>query len=87
MSAGWWGDKKPVMCDCGRVSYLTSDQIIEADWMVWDGNHLCECGGDVCGCGYCESILRGLMSGCRDGDELNLAVSGPVEWSPERGFA
>lgn len=85
-AAGWWGDKRRVLCDCGRVSYLTADQIAAAGWECWGGNFLCECGGDVCPCGYCNSILAGLEAGVRDGEALGLAVAGPVEWSPGKGF-
>lgn len=86
-AAGWCGDKVRVMCDCGRVHRLTRDQIMEADEACWSGNYLCECGGDVCPCGYCNSILAGLDAGVRDGEALGLAHPGPVVWSPLTGFA
>lgn len=86
-AAGWCGDKVRVMCDCGRVSLLTRDQIIAADWACWDGNYLCSCGGDVCGCGYCSSVLAGLEAGERGGAALGLAHDGVVVWSADRGFA
>lgn len=74
------------MCDCGKVHALSGDQIVSADWECWAGNYLCECGGDVCGCGYCQSILAGLDAGEREGEALGLAQSGPVVWSALSGF-
>lgn len=85
-AAGWCGDKVPMLCDCGRVHLLTEEQRIEADWACWGGNFLCECGGDVCDCGYCDSILAGLFAGVRDGAALGLAVAGPVKWSSVSGW-
>lgn len=85
-AAGWCGDKVRVLCDCGRVHRLTHDQIIAADWECWAGNYLCECGGDVCPCGYCAGILAGLDAGERDGGALGLQKPGPVVWSEVRGF-
>ncbi|KXB31744.1 hypothetical protein AT959_05160 [Dechloromonas denitrificans] len=83
--AGWCGDKMPCLCnDCLRVVMLTVDECIQqADD---SGMIPCECGGDVCPCGYCDSILAGLVAGVRDGEALGLAVAGPVEWSPGKGF-
>lgn len=86
-AAGWCGDKVRALCDCGRVNLVTHDQILEADDAVWDGNHLCACGGDVCVCGYCNGILAGLDAGIRDREALGLSGSGPVEWSERGGFA
>jgi hypothetical protein len=83
-AAGWDGDKLPCCCGlCLRVVRLTKDQMLEVQ--DDNGEIICaDCGGDVCWCGYCQHIARGLLSGVRDRDALGLQGAGDISWN-ERG--
>lgn len=49
-----------------------------------DGDELCECGGDFCGCGSCQNLYRKLIKGQRKASELGTNTD-IWRWSSERG--
>jgi len=63
--------------DCLRVVPFTMAGHIE-------GTEKCVCGGEFCGCGECQSVIRALKKGHRD--KRSLGISGVVvSWSPAEG--
>ena len=72
----------PALCQsCLRIVVIEQEKHDSGDDMA------CECGGQVCGCGYCMMTYALLLNGCRDKDELGL--QGPdveFEWSPHGGL-
>lgn len=62
---------------CLRESRWTSYEEAAAD-------KLCECGGEICPCASCLSVLEALKAGKRTAAELGTK-SDVGEWSPERG--
>ena len=72
----------PALCqDCLRIV------IIEVAKHDRGDDRACECGGQVCGCGYCMMIYARLLNGCRDKEQL--AMEGPdvkFEWTPFGGL-
>lgn len=50
--------KRYVCQDCLGVHLLTHAEVMRADERNGDGNKLCPCGGDVCGCSFCTGLSR-----------------------------
>jgi len=43
--------------DCLKVHEFEPDHVSKADEENGDGNRLCDCGGDVCGCTGCVDMI------------------------------
>ena len=69
----------PVICqDCLKVvDYTEQRHAVE---------ELCECGGEFCGCGGCQTGARKLLLGNRNAQDIGLQEGFEIlDWSPEKG--
>ena len=51
-----------------------------------NGLELCECGGDLCGCGSCTDTIKQLKSGELDAKKLGILGDNIKSWTSEKGL-
>lgn len=64
-------------------------RVIPYDQEGHEGKYKCQCGGDLCGCSYCNHTITLLMSGELRSSELDLLPGIPdlKSWNAEDGGA